>query len=65
MRRRSFLKFVGLTLIAPIEMIDRIPAPKRRMLRATWTKEVQTDLRRIYGFEPWYAQAGYDRGISP
>jgi hypothetical protein len=32
------------------------------MLKATWTKELDNDLKRIYGFEPWYAPAGYDRG---
>jgi hypothetical protein len=64
MRRRSFLKFVGLTLIAPLSLIPDTPIPviKPRMLKATWTKELDNDLKRIYGFEPWYAPAGYDRG---
>jgi hypothetical protein len=50
MKRRSFLKFLGLAFVAPLDMLQRIPAaPKPRMLKATWTRELKAELMGYHG----------------
>ncbi len=41
---------MGLSFLAPFTMIDRIPAaPKPRMLKATWTRELHKDVMAVHG----------------
>lgn len=71
MKRRSFLKFVGMLTVAPLSFLAPVapstklllhmngdddkwasnftPPTKPRLLKVTWTRELQKDLEAIYG----------------